>query len=119
MRRITPSDDSNPSPVTLINPFEVPKDREVEFIVHWKRAADFLQTQSGFISNRLLRTKDEGARFRFTNIAVWESRDHFWRAIRSRHFREILGDIDLPHYPALYELLLETSGPPLGHAIAS
>ena len=92
--------------ITLINPFEIADTGEASFLVHWKRAVNFLKSQDGFVSSVLHRNEAGDSRFRYTNVSVWRSHLHFSRAIGRPEFQEILADLDLPHYPALFDLFL-------------
>ena len=91
--------------VTLINPFEVPAGTEDEdFLSGWQRAADYMREQPGFLSTRLHRALAPDARFRFINIAEWESPQAFQAAVTSDEFREIAKGAG-PGAPALYEVV--------------
>ena len=90
-------------PVTLINPFEVPEDEGEEFVARWQEAADYMRRQEGFVSTRLHRSLDPRAEFRFVNVAVWESAEHFGRAVGTPEFRELAQGMPYPAHPALYE----------------
>ncbi len=91
--------------VVLINPFEVPEGTDDEaFLRGWQRAADFMQRQPGFLNSRLHRALRPDARFRFINVAEWESPQAFQAAVTSEEFREIAKDAG-PSFPALYEVV--------------
>ena len=91
--------------VILINPFEVPEGTQDEdFLAGWERAADYMRGQPGFLSTRLHRALTDDARFRFINIAEWESPQDFRAAVSSDEFREIAGK-GSPGAPALYEVV--------------
>jgi heme-degrading monooxygenase HmoA len=91
--------------VILINPFEVPAGTDDdEFLRGWERAADYMRQQSGFVSSRLHRSLAPDARFRFINIAEWESPQSFQAALGSEEFREIASG-GPPGSPALYEVV--------------
>lgn len=92
--------------VTLINPFEVPPERETEFLECWKHVTEFLRTQPGFLSSELHRSRDPHARFRFTNVTTWESPEHFHNALQKPELVELMDRMSFPHYPALYDLFL-------------
>ncbi len=96
------------NPVTLINPFEVPPEREAEFLARWQQATDLLRAQPGFIGSELHRSREHDARFRFTNITTWESAEHFAAAIQQPEFVRIMGQMSFPHYAALYDLFLRS-----------
>jgi heme-degrading monooxygenase HmoA len=93
--------------VTLINPFEITPEQEFEFVQKWKVAVDYLQSQRGFVSSELHRSRDQASRFRFTNISVWETPEHFQRAIQQTEFVKIMEDLSFPHFSALYDPFLQ------------
>lgn len=93
--------------VTLINPFEVPVDKEDQFLERWNAAADYLRQQEGFVSTRLHRSLDPGATFRFVNVALWESAEHFRQAISTPEAQELTKDMPFSSYPALYQVISE------------
>jgi heme-degrading monooxygenase HmoA len=91
--------------VILINPFEVPEGTDDDqFLRGWERAANYMREQPGFVSSRLHRSLAPDARFRFINIAEWESPQSFQAAVGSEEFREIAGGGPLGS-PALYEVV--------------
>jgi heme oxygenase (mycobilin-producing) len=63
--------------VVLINVFEVPAAADQETLRLWERSRDFLKSQPGFISTRLHRNLDPDGRFRYVNVAEWESASAF------------------------------------------
>ncbi len=90
--------------VILINPFEVPEGTaDDDFLRGWQRAADYMREQPGFVSSKLHRALAPDARFRFINIAEWESPQNFQAAVTSEEFRE-LAQRGVPGSPALYEV---------------
>ena len=93
--------------VTLVNPFEVPEGKEEEFTARWQEAAAYMRQQEGFISTRLHRSLDPSARFNCVNVAVWDSPEHFRRAISSPQFREMAGAMPFPGHPGLYRIVSE------------
>ena len=93
--------------VTLINPFEVPTGSEDEFLERWKEAAAYLREQVGFVSTRLHESLDPAAEFRFVNVAVWESAEHFQRALSTPEFQELAQGMPFSGHPALYRVISE------------
>jgi heme-degrading monooxygenase HmoA len=90
--------------VVLINPFEVPADvPDEQFLAGWQRAADLLRTRPGFVGSRLHRALSPDARFRFVNVAEWESVEHFQAAVSDPAFAELATNAP-PNYPAVYEI---------------
>ena len=91
--------------IVLINPFEVPREQtDDEFIAAWERAAEYLRSQRGFVSTRLHRAVSPDPRFRFINVAEWESPQAFQAAAMSDGFRK-LGAGAPANYPALYQVV--------------
>ena len=91
--------------VILINPFEVPEGTaDEDFLRGWERAANYMREQPGFVGTRLHRALAPDARFRFVNVAEWESPQDFQAAVSSEQFREIAKGAG-PGSPALYEIV--------------
>jgi heme oxygenase (mycobilin-producing) len=89
----------------LINPFEVPQEMDDErFVEGWGRAADYLRSRPGLVASRLHRAVSANPRFRFVNVAEWESAQEFQAAVRSAEFQELAAGTP-PNYPALYEVV--------------
>jgi heme-degrading monooxygenase HmoA len=93
--------------VILINPFEVPEGKEEEALAFWERVAEFMRQQPGYISTRLHGAVVGWARFRYINIAEWESVEHFENVMNSVEFKNLVGPYmtKFPHYPGLYEVI--------------
>ena len=92
------------SNVILINPFEVPQGvPDEQFLMGWEQAARLLQEKPGFAGARLHRALSPDARFRFINVAEWESPQRFQAAITDERFGELAKNSP-PNYPALYEI---------------
>jgi len=75
------------STVVLINPFEVPQGQEEEVLTGWHEAARQLEQAPGFLSTRLHESLDPQAKFRFINVAEWESLQHFQAAVSTGAFQ--------------------------------
>jgi heme-degrading monooxygenase HmoA len=90
--------------VVLINPFEVPPGNDDEFLKGWEQAANYMRQQPGFITTHLHRALSRDARFRFVNVAEWESPQHFQAAVSSEEFRRMAGG-GPTSYPALFEVI--------------
>jgi heme-degrading monooxygenase HmoA len=91
--------------VVLINPFDVPAETpDAAFLAGWDRAAEYMAKQPGFIGTRLHRALRPDARFRYINIAKWESPAHFQAAVSTDEFREIAGE-GPSGSPSLYEVV--------------
>jgi heme-degrading monooxygenase HmoA len=92
---------SNGTEVVLINPFEVEPEDDEQFIAGLERANEHLRRQSGYLSNRLHRSVQPTADFRFVDIARWTSAEAFLAAIRDPAFRAV-ADFSHPAHPGLY-----------------
>ena len=89
----------------LINPFEVPEDMDDDrFLEGWGRAADYMRSRPGFVASQLHRAVSPNPRFRFVNVAEWESPQDFQAAVRSPEFQAMAAGTP-PNYPALYEVV--------------
>lgn len=73
----------------------------------WGKVADFMRIQPGFISTKLHQSIDPIARFGPTNIAEWESIEHFQTVINSTEFQELtVSSMEaFPHYSGLYQVV--------------
>jgi heme-degrading monooxygenase HmoA len=89
----------------LINVFEVPGDRDAEFLQGWTAARDFLQRQPGYISTQLHRSLDPAARFRFINVAEWATPADFQAAVTHPDFADLRRAMTFASYPALYQVV--------------
>ena len=93
--------------VILINPFEVPEGKEEECLKMWDEAAEFLKNQPGYINTKLHQTILEDSKFKFINVAEWETPESFLNAVQTAEFQKITeGTMDAyPHYPSLYTVI--------------
>jgi heme-degrading monooxygenase HmoA len=77
--------EQNASPVILINKFNVKPEEAEQFLKAWAADASFFKQQPGFVSTQLHR--GIGGSSVFLNYAVWESTEHFKRAINNPKFQ--------------------------------
>ena len=97
-------------PVTFINLFQVPADRDEAFRRLWDEVNAHMREQAGFHGHRLHRALAEDARYRYANVAEWESAEA-WRAAHDDGFRRLVGQPqwrEFPSVPALYEVVHAT-----------
>jgi heme oxygenase (mycobilin-producing) len=94
--------------VILINSFEVSSDQEDEFLAAWRAVADRLASAPGYRWTRLHRSVGPPARFRFVNVAGWESPEEFRAALSSEGLAPLLAGLSgFAANPALYEVVYE------------
>lgn len=97
--------------VVLINPFEVKPGREAECLAMWNKAADFLRTQPGLRTFSFHESFKPDAKFRYVNVAVWESQQAFQAAVSDPAFRAIAASTDAcTGNPALYRAISSLAG---------
>ena len=89
----------------LINVFEVPEGRHEEFLAGWEEAKRFMERQPGYVSTALHRSLDPQARFRYINIAVWESPADFNAALNHPDFVAYRDRVPFAHYPSVYTVI--------------
>lgn len=90
--------------VVLINPFEVPAGKDDDFLTAWKGVAEYMRAQPGFIATRLHRSLAPDAKFRFVNVAEWESPRHFQAAVDNPELMKLAQGAP-PSHPSLYEVV--------------
>lgn len=90
-------------PVVLANTFVVPKERAESFLSLFRRQADFMKAQPGFVSLRM-HQGTAGSRL-LMNIAVWESTEALVTALASPEFQRMAADSpdDIESYPHIFQ----------------
>jgi heme-degrading monooxygenase HmoA len=91
--------------VVLINPFEVPEGKDGEFLRGWEVARDFMQRQKGYVATKLHHSLTPTARFRFINVAEWETPADFQAALNHPDFVKLREATPFAHFPSLYEVV--------------
>ena len=89
----------------LINVFEVPEERDEEFMAGWEAARQFMERQRGYVSTALHRSLDPAARFRYINMAVWETPEDFYAALQHPVFAALRDATPFAHYPSVYTVI--------------
>jgi heme-degrading monooxygenase HmoA len=95
-------------PVTLINRFAVPPERDAAFQVLWTQTSRYFRAQPGFISLRLHRALSADADYRWVNVASWESEADFRAAHSTAEFRRVVTQPawhEFPSSPMLFEVV--------------
>jgi heme-degrading monooxygenase HmoA len=94
-------------PVTLLNVFIVPEDKEEEFLLNWRKTTGVFSRKKGFIEAHLHRNTGVGnTAFRFINIAKWESAE----AWKQTHDDYRPTEYDIPGvkgHPSIFESIID------------
>ncbi len=93
--------------VTFINLFEVPSDRDHAFRELWQEVNDYMRGQPGYVNHKLHQALTPDAKYRFVNIAIWESQEK-WGAAHDEGFRALVTQPawkEFPPLPTLYEVV--------------
>lgn len=81
------------SPCTAIVAYEVDAADSDLFLEAWRRANAHLGGQPGLVSSTLHQAASAAPRFRFVNVADWETGDAFRAATQSQGFQVASGDL--------------------------
>jgi heme oxygenase (mycobilin-producing) len=100
---------TNSDGVVLINPFEVPPDRDRDFVSRWEQARDFLRERDGYVDTALHRSVAPDAEFRFVNVARWRSPEDFQAAMGAPKFPG--RQMPYTSHPSLYHVVAEDDAP--------
>lgn len=90
-------------PIVLANTFFVPKERTETFLALFRRQAEFMKAQPGFVSLRMHQgTADSRL---LMNVAVWESTEALATAFGSPEFQRMAAEFpdDIVSYPHIFE----------------
>lgn len=85
----------------LINPFEVESEEEDDCLKMWNEAADSLSECEGFVSTNLCKSVVQDSKYRYVNIAEWDSAKSFINAVGRPEFLQIPRLLDFPHHPTI------------------
>jgi heme-degrading monooxygenase HmoA len=105
---IAPQHDDG-APVTLINSFVVPPERDAEFEALWTEASTYFRKQPGFVSLRFHKAVSDEADYRYVNVASWGTYRDFQAAHATEEFRSIVTAAEwraFPASPALYQVVV-------------
>ena len=76
-------------------------------MARWQDAAAYIRQQAGFISTRLHQSLDPAAPYRFVNVAVWQSPEHFRQAVGTAEFQGLARRMPFASHPTLYRSVSE------------
>lgn len=96
-------------PVTLINVFTVPREKEAEFVKWWQDIKVDITKQPGYISGKFHKSIKPDSKFNFINVALWENEDVYWKAYEKSvtPMKAMLGQLNIEMTPALYHVVFE------------
>ena len=96
-------------PVTLVNVFSVPKDKEAEFVKWWEDVKGNITKQEGFIHGKFHKSIKPDSKFNFINVAIWKDEDVYWKAYEKSvtPMKTKLGQLGVKMVPALYNVIFE------------
>ncbi|MFF2507678.1 antibiotic biosynthesis monooxygenase family protein [Streptomyces sp. NPDC058067] len=90
-------------PIVLANTFFVPKERTEAFLALFRRQAEFMKAQPGFVSLQMHQgTADSQL---LMNVAVWESTEALATAFGNPEFQRMAAESpdDVVSYPHIFE----------------
>ncbi|MEV0913520.1 antibiotic biosynthesis monooxygenase family protein [Streptomyces sp. NPDC049967] len=90
-------------PIVLANTFLVPKESAEAFLPLFRRQAEFMMAQPGFVSLRMHRGTGDSRLL--MNVAVWESTEALATAFGSPEFQRMAAEFpdDVVAYPHIFE----------------
>ena len=89
----------------LINVFEVSEGKDEEFLAAWEQGKAIMERQPGYVSTALHCSLDPSAKFRYINVANWESAQDFSAALNNPEFVAYRNVVPYTHYPSVYEVV--------------
>lgn len=90
-------------PIVLANTFLVPDGGTESFLEHFRKQAEFMKAQPGFVS---LQMHQGTARSRLMmNVAIWESTEALAKALGNPEFQRLSAEMsdDIVAYPHIFE----------------
>lgn len=89
-------------PIVLANTFVVPAERTESFLALFRRQAEFMKAQPGFVSLQM-HQGTAGSRL-LMNVAVWESTEALATAFGNPEFQRMAGEFpdDIVSYPHIF-----------------
>ncbi|WP_406638787.1 antibiotic biosynthesis monooxygenase family protein [Amycolatopsis sp. WGS_07] len=89
--------------IVLANTFFVPEEQTEAFLALFRKQADFMKAQPGFVSLRMHRGT-AGSQL-LMNVAVWESTEALAAALGNPEFQRVAAEFpdDIVSYPHIFE----------------
>lgn len=98
-------------PVTLINPFVVPAEKEEEFLREWNNTTAIFCRAAGFISTHLHKSLNVGDKtYQYVNIALWASVEA-WEATRTSYKPGEQSIPGIEHHPGIFREFITVRNP--------
>ncbi|WP_370933921.1 antibiotic biosynthesis monooxygenase [Amycolatopsis sp. cg13] len=90
-------------PIVLANTFVVPEGKTEEFLAVFKKQAEYMKAQPGFVSLQMHRGT-AGSRL-LMNVAVWESTEALAAAFGNPEFQRLAAETsdEVESYPHIFE----------------
>lgn len=90
-------------PIVLANTFFVPKERTDAFLALFRKQAEFMKAQPGFVSLRM-HQGTAGSQL-LLNVAVWETTEALAAALSNPEFQRVAAEFpdDVVSYPHIFE----------------
>jgi heme-degrading monooxygenase HmoA len=103
--------ETDTSAITVVNVFEIEREKLESFLAAWQERAEFMRQQPGFRSLRLLRAVSAGARFGLVSLVEWENVDALRVATGNEPFyesgRQEAEELDVSGHPGVYRIAIE------------
>ncbi|NBH06856.1 antibiotic biosynthesis monooxygenase family protein [Amycolatopsis sp. SID8362] len=89
-------------PIVLANTFFVPEERTESFLALFRRQAEFMKAQPGFVSLQMHKGT-AGSRL-LMNVAIWESTEALAKALGNPEFQRMAAEFsdDVVSYPHIF-----------------
>jgi len=91
----------------VINPFEVPQEKEQRALDLYDKYAGFIRSQTGYVSARLHRSINPDAKFTMVVSVEWSSAKEYLDALQSPEFKQMSEEykVEFANHPELYEIV--------------
>lgn len=93
--------------ITFINLFDVPADKDEDFLRFWSGVNVYMAAKPGYLSHRMHKALAPDATYRYANVVQWES-SAAWDAAHDAGFHALVTAPDKPEFtsvPTLFELI--------------
>jgi len=91
----------------VINPFEVPQEKEQRALELYDKYAEFIRSQTGYVAAKLHRSINPDAKFSMVVSVEWASAKDYLTVLQSPEFKEMSEEykVDFVSHPELYEVV--------------